>query len=317
MIEERVQEQSVAVVGPGAMGLLLGGYLAGAGVAVTLVDHRADRACRLSESGIRIRGVRGEHHVRLPVLADTSELGEQDLVIFCTKAYDTARAAAQHRSMVGPDTLLLTLQNGLGNVEALSALGIGHVLAGTTAQGANLQGRGLVHHAGEGKTVIGDPAGEVGEEVRRAAAVLGRAGLQADLTDQVETALWSKVVINVGINALTALLRVRNGVLLESRAAVALMEAAVHEALAVAGAAGVVLDSEGLPDRVKEVARLTGANRSSMFSDVSTSRQTEIGQINGQVVARGEALGIPTPVNRSLTLLVKATEETYGKRGQV
>ena len=208
---------------------------------------------------------------------------------------------------------MLSLQNGVGNVEALSAaLGAGRVLGGATAQGANLVGPGHVRHAGAGETVIGEPGGGAAR-AQRAAAVFNGCGIPARITDDLAAVIWSKLVINAAINPLTALLRVRNGALAELPAARALMEAAAAEAAAVAAARGVRLLYPDARARVVEVARATAENISSMHADARAKRRTELEQINGAVAAEADRLSVPAPMNRALVALVRAMEESYGR----
>jgi 2-dehydropantoate 2-reductase len=146
------------------------------------------------------------------------------------------------------------------------------------------------------------------------AALLAAAGLPAEVSDDVEALLWGKLVVNVGINALTALLRVPNGALAESAAALELMAAAVAEAAAVAAARGVRLPYADPVAHVEAVARATGANRSSMLQDVLRGAATEVAAINGALVREGERLGVPTPLNAALAALVEALDATAGQR---
>jgi 2-dehydropantoate 2-reductase len=216
------------------------------------------------------------------------------LVVVAVKAYDTAPAMRQHAAVVGPTTVVTTFQNGLGNVETIAGLvGETRVLGGTTALGANLLAPGRGELRGD---------------------VLGAAGIAAVAVPNIGPRIWSKLAVNTGINALTAILRVRNGVLALHPETLALLESAVRETVAVARARGVDLDAESLVERTREVARRTAANVSSMLADVRARRRTEIAEINGAVAVAGRALGIPTPINELLAVLVCAVEATSAER---
>jgi len=304
-----------AVVGAGAMGSLFGGLLARAGWQVHLLDPWVEQVETLRKEGLVIEdatGALGGGTVVVPVRATTNpaDIGTVDVVVFFVKGYHTRQAALDARPLFGDTTVALTLQNGLGNVEELEAvLGRGRVLAGTTSCGATLLAPGRIRFAGLGPTVIGRPSGELGARAQAIADGFRSAGLETSLTDDIRSALWGKVIINVGINALTALTGFRNGQLLDYPETKDLLRAAVSEAAAVAAAKGIRLPWADPAAHVEEVARLTAANRSSMLQDVERGRRTEIDTINGAVVREAEAVGLAAPVNKVLTLLVKAREK--------
>ena len=311
---DRVTETSktIVVLGPGAMGCLISALLTRGGANVVLLDRHPDRARLINDRGVILEEAGHTETIPVRAVADPASAGPAGLVIVCVKAYDTAASAGAAAAVAGAADVL-SLQNGVGNVEALAAaLGAGRVLGGTTAQGANLVGPGHVIHAGKGETVIGEPGGG-GERARRAAAILAAAGVPARATNDLEALIWSKVAINAAINPLTALLRVRNGALAEMPAARALMEAAAAETAAVAEARGITLLYPDARARAVEVARATAENISSMHADARAQRRTEIEQINGAVAAEAERLSVPAPVNAALTALIRALQESYDR----
>jgi 2-dehydropantoate 2-reductase len=302
----------VAIVGAGAMGGLIGFYLA-AVVDVVLVDPWAEHVAAISAAGLSCER-EGEVQVRpARAVSDPALAGPCDAAIVLVKARQTPWAAEACRSLLAPGAVAYTLQNGVGNREALAAeLGAGRVGQGVTALGATLLGPGRVRHAGIGTTTLGAaPDRGLAEGL---AALLTAAGLPAEVSDDVEGLLWGKLLVNVGINALTALLRVPNGALVDSIAARALMVEAVAEAAAVAAARGVRLPYDDPAAHVEAVARATGANRSSMLQDVLRGAATEVAAINGAVVREGARLGVPTPLNAALVALVEALDATAGRR---
>ena len=305
----------VAIVGPGAVGSMLGANLLRGGVDVVFMARDEARAAALRRTGLAVEGVRGAFEVRVNATADAACVGKINLVILCTKAYDTVAAMTQHAALVGPTTLVVTFQNGLGNVEALQGVvGEGQVLGGTTALGANLRGPGQVHHAGEGDTFVGEPSGGISGRAEHVAQALTEGGIETRAVPDISARIWSKLCINCGINALTAILRVRNGVLAQHPETLSLLAAAVRETVAVARARGVPLDPDPLVERAQEVARRTSANVSSMLADVLAGRRTEIAEINGAVAAQARERDIAAPVNELLAVLVCAIEATRSER---
>lgn len=298
----------IAIIGPGALGCLLGAMLFEAGEDVRLVDYRPDRVELLRRQGLRLRTpAGGDRQVAVPIgLPD--EAGPADLTIVAVKAYRTKAAALALRLLMAAGGLALTLQNGLGNLEILAAaVGPARLLAGVALLGVTREAEGQIILAGRGPVIIGIPKGSQvsAAERSRVAAALRRAGLDCREELQIELALWEKLLVNVGINPLTALLRVPNGALPELPEAWSLAVAAAREALAVARAAGLELNLDP-EERLRQVCTATAANRSSMLQDVLAGRETEIEALNGQVSARGAALGVATPVNELLTRLLRA-----------
>jgi 2-dehydropantoate 2-reductase len=179
-----------------------------------------------------------------------------------------------------------------------------------TAQGATLVAPGLVRHGGNGATHMGEPQGEPTGRVEDLVALFNRAGLETRSSATMELLVWEKLLVNVGINAITALTGTRNGAVAEIEEARELSLAAVEEAIAVARARGFDVRPD-MVERVQSVARATAVNRSSMGQDVDSKKRTEIEAINGAIVRFGEEADIAVPVNRTLTRLVKITETAY------
>lgn len=302
----------IAVIGAGAMGSLFGGKLSPY-ADVWLVDPWTSHVQTLQRDGLRLTELDGTESV-IPVqaAADAAAVGGGvDLVIIFVKSHQTAEAAQWARPLLKPDGLALTLQNGLGNLEAIAdVLGAARAVQGVTSHGATLLGPGRVRHAGQGPTHIAIQPSSA-ERLNAVAALFRQAGFEIHLSNNLDGLLWGKLVINVGINSLTAILRVPNGLLAELEPASALMAAAVEEAVRVAQAKGIALPYDDPQGQVKAVAIATGSNRSSMLSDVLRGVPTEIDVINGAIVREGTRLGIPTPVNQALVWLIKAIEASY------
>lgn len=301
---------NITIVGPGAVGLLLAGYLHRGGVAVTLADELAERADLLNREGIRWEGSDADFRFSVPVTLGLKEVSGIDLVILCVKAYHT-EAASRQVHQAGYRGPIMTLQNGVGNAEAIMAGCPGSpVIAGITSEGANLAADNHVRHAGKGKTVFGPvvPGMPVSGFMNGLVALMRKAGLDAGLSVDPQSLVWGKVLVNAGINALTAILRVRNGQLLEIDTARALMKDLVLEAREVIARRGIVLADGDPVARVEEVCRHTAANYSSMYMDVQHGRRTEIDFINGAIVREGIALGLACPYNDAVTKMVKGLE---------
>lgn len=301
------------VVGPGAMGCLFAAGLQRAGLDVTLLDYRPERAAEIRQKGVRVEGVGGSFEARVPATVGPLS-GEPRFVLVCVKSNQTRTAGRAVRDLVEGSPVVVTLQNGLGHVASLEEIfGQGRVLGGVTSEGATLLETGRVRHAGRGETVVG-PRGAPGGAADRLAEAFGRAGFKTRCADAVEGLIWGKLLVNVGINALTAITRLPNGRLPEVPGTNRVMERAVDEAAAVSRAKGIRLPYDDPQARVVEVCRATAKNVASMLQDVLRERTTEVDFINGAVVREGKALGVPTPVNETLTALVQALQETYRER---
>jgi len=301
------------VVGPGAMGCLFANRLKRVGHYVTIADYKPERADFINLNGICIEESTGEECVHVPTVTRRTAK-EPDVALICVKANQTKKAAEEVASWIDLQTSILTLQNGLGNLELLEEVfGKGRVLGGVTAEGATLLGPGHAKHAGRGQTIIG-PAGTPDGPVAKIVQAFEGAGFDASSSDEVEALIWGKLIVNVGINALTAIIRVKNGQLPAIPGAKTVMERAVQEAVSIAHAKGIHLPYPDPFRRVLEVCGATAENKASMLQDVLAQRITEIQAINGAIVREGKKLGIPTPVNLTLTSLVEAVQDTYDQR---
>lgn len=301
------------IVGPGAMGCLFAARLKKAGHNVILLDHIKERSDRINAQGIKVEGILGEYSVQVPTMVGEIP-GIPDIAVIYVKANDTRQAAEDIWPLIGPKAYVLTLQNGFGNVEILQDIfGKDRTLCGVTAEGATLLADGHVRHAGQGDTKFGAEA-LVGDALIGIISAFNDAGFKTQFTADVESLIWGKLIVNVGINALTAITGLKNGRLPDIGGTMAVMEGAVREAVAVADAKGIKLPYSDPLGRVKEVCRATAGNIASMLQDVLKQSVTEVAFINGAIVREGETLGIPTPVNHTLTCLVQAIQETYGER---
>lgn len=305
----------IAVVGPGAMGCLFGAMLSQAGHELWLIDRDSKRASQLAREGLLITGVEGETRATPHATDRATDVGVADLVLIAVKSYDTAGAADSARPLVGPTTTVLTLQNGVGNLEVLTAqLGADRVIGGATAQAATLLGPGRVNHAGVGETIIGEPGGGESTRVTEFSSLLSRAGLPTTVTTDLPAVLWGKLTVNAGINAVATLAQVPNGAILDSPALRQAMRSAAGEAAAVGEASGFRAVAADMVKYTEDICRQTAKNTNSMLQDVRRQRRTEIDAINGAVVQQGEAVGVTAPTNRLLATLVRGLEQTHSVR---
>jgi 2-dehydropantoate 2-reductase len=294
------------------MGTLFAGLLVQGGHEVWLLGRRAEVVETIAEDGVTIeRAGRPERTIPVRAVLSASGAGTVDLVLIFVKAYSTLQATRDALPAVGEGTVVLTLQNGLNNIETIaSVVGRERVIAGVTAHGATLLSPGVTRHAGEGETSIGELDGATTPRLLRVAEALSQSGIKVDLSPCVGCLIWGKLVVNSGINALTAILKVQNGRLIETPEVRSVMAAAAREAAAVASRAGMELPYEDPVARVEEVCRLTAANRSSMLQDMDRGVRTEVDYINGAIVREGDRLGVATPVNWTLARLVQSIEGT-------
>jgi len=305
----------ITVVGPGAMGCLFAGFLSKSGEEVYLFDRKKERAKSISKNGIKIEGISS---LKSPVKAtcDPKDVKGSSLIIICVKSYDTITAAKEIKSLVGKDTFVLTLQNGVGNVEAIAGIvGEEKTIGGVTSQGVTLLGDGHIRHAGRGDTVIGFASQKADSNaLEKIRDVFKKSGFETKIADNIQDLIWSKLIINVGINALTAITRLNNGRLIEFKGTEEILEGSVREGIEVAKAKGINLIFDDPIGKVKDVCKATAGNIASMLQDVLKKRKTEIDYINGAIVKEAERLNIQVPINKALTNLVKTIESSYSIR---
>ena len=300
----------IVIVGPGAMGCLLAALFIKKGKEeVWLLDNDKERAAGISQQGLSVEGLAGNWEVKVKATSDAREIGEAGLLIVCVKAYDTKSAIKEARPCIGENTLVLTLQNGIGNIEIISeVVGNQKVIGGITNLGATLLDVGKVRFAGKGETVIGRMDGKIPVEVRSIREIFSNAGLEIRVSRDIKGFLWSKLLINAGINPLTAITRLPNGKLLDFEGTRKILRSAVTEGIKIAKRKRIKLTYDDPLAKVEAVCEATSSNISSMLQDILNKKPTEIDFINGVIVRQGEELGIPVPVNSLLVDLVKTLE---------
>lgn len=300
----------IAVVGAGAMGSLFGGLLAEHGHAVTLIDVNATHLEAIQFHGLRLHTDQGHRHIRtlracLPLQADESP----DLLLVFTKTLHTASALAGVAHLIGPGTHVLSLQNGLGNVDVIQRqVARDRILVGVTTWPADLAGPGHVHSHGQGEVRLMSVDGQVRPMLGEVVQALQEAGLACTADIAVWTSIWEKVAFNAALNSICAVSRCtvdQLGALDDGRD---LAFTVVDEVLAVAQTQGVTVDRDACKARVADaIARHVG-HQPSMLQDVLAGRKTEIEAINGAVVAAADHSGVPVPCTRTLLRLVRLVE---------
>jgi len=309
----------ISVIGSGAMGSLFGGKLAIAGENVVLYDVYREHIDTVNKEGLSIEDAEtGKITVVHPqASSDPESVKNSDVLLIFVKSTNTESVANQFKSFAAPHTIVLTLQNGLGNDAILvKHFGIERTAIGVTSQGATFLGPGKIKHAGKGPTHITMADGNK-TKLQDLAAALGRAGFETYISDEVTSLVWSKLIINVGINALTALLNVKNGQLLEYEDIKQVMADLVKEALIVVKKKGIQLIYDDPLAQVYEVARKTASNSSSMLQDFQKNHPTEIDFINGAVVNEAQKLGISVPVNETVTRIVRTIDVLHAQKGRL
>lgn len=299
-----------AVIGAGAIGRLLGGLLAKAHQDVVLLSRRDPAAEEIQHEGTWISNGRQTERIRIEATTQVDTLEERDLVILTVKSYDTTSVAKWIAPHLPPNGFLLTLQNGLGNIEAIRAVAPRiRLVAGSTTIGARLLNDYTVLWSENGETVIGEPSRRPSENTNNLARILSSSGIPTTTTPNLKKTLWRKAVINAGINPVTALLKITNGELLGSEGGWLLASKAVLEGLLVAAAEHLRFQTD-LVMEMRSVVEHTAKNRSSMLEDVEKHRRTEIDSINGAIVDFGRRHSIPTPINEFLLASIRAIENS-------
>lgn len=302
----------VGVLGAGALGTAIGGTLAAGGLDVVLVSRRPDHVATIEAHGLLLRTPDGEARVRLRARTSCAGLGPVSTLVVLVKSFDTAAAIAQATDAIGPDTLVLSLQNGLGNEQVLAdAVGADRVAAGRTWVGGQLLGPGMAFVGISGKrTVVGELDGTRSARLETLAEQWSAAGLPVEVSESMTSVMWDKLLTNVATGALSAITGLPYGDLYAVPELQAVGCAAVREAMAVALAAGVPLQREDPLAVWRQAGAGLGAGfRASMLLSLDAGQRTEVDVVNGAVCRWGARLGVPTPVNDTLWAALKGREQ--------
>jgi 2-dehydropantoate 2-reductase len=302
-MEVFIDRDQVLIVGTGAMACLFAARFAAAGVPFSMMGTWTHGLEALQKSGVCIIDHNDQESCYpVQILSGDTQGFKANIVLLLVKSWQTQRTAQRLVNIMAPDGVVLTLQNGLGNLEALQqVLGIAKVAVGVTTIGATLIAPGRVRLGGEGEISLTKNRQNIA-----LANNFRRAGFIVKFTEDIEALLWGKLVVNSAINPLTALFRVSNGDLLQNESSRQLMNLVAEETAGIASAKGIQLPFDNPKKVVESVASRTATNRSSMLQDIDRGAPTEIDAISGAIVQIGKELGIETPFNYAFWLSVKA-----------
>lgn len=297
------------VVGAGAMGCLYGGRLAQAGHDVTLVDVWTEHVDAIDRSGLLLSGIGGDSRIPVHASKDAAGVAPADVVIVLSDANSTAEAGRTAARLLAADGFVLTLQNGIGNYETLAPIiGEERTLAGLSYHSAAIDGPGHAIHTNVGPTWIGERDGKPSERIAKLEVAFAAAGLNPVVVDDIVGYIWDKWVLNCTANSVCAITGLRNGEARRIPPVAEYQERIIDEALAVRAAKGI----EGHDPNLK--ATITGFlekkyNKPSMLLHIEAGKRTEIDALNGAVVREGKKLGVSTPFNEAITMLIKGLEK--------
>ena len=303
----------IAVIGAGAMGALYGGYLSRHND-VLLVDVNQTQVDTINERGLSIHEPDSSVTLCHPKAAvNTAGMEPADVVVLFVKAMFSKSALENNRSLIGPDTYLMTLQNGSGHEDTLlQFVDRAHVVIGTTQHNSAVLGFGEIRHGGSGKTCIGLLDGN-SQRLAHIAEAFSACGLEAVCDDQVQKLIWGKMFTNVSASVLTGVLQVPLGFIAQDAHAWKLCESLVREAVAVAAGEGLAFDVDEKIAEVRGVCERSPQGLTSIYADLRDGRKTEVDTISGSVVRASRRNGVPAPTHEAMVALVHAMEGKAAK----
>ena len=304
----------IVVMGAGGVGGYFGAKLARSGVAVTVIA-RGEHLAAIRRDGLRIRSaVEGEFVVRPTAVEDPAGLPAADLVLFCVKSFDTEAAVERIRPVVGPETAVLSLQNGVDNEDKIDALlGPGHAMGGVAQVFAVIERPGVVVHHFAGRIIFGELDGRRSPRAERLLAAFERAGINVELSTDIRRALWEKYALICAVAGMTAITRETIGTVRETPECWRMFRAIVDEVTALARACGVRLAPDAVDGVLKLAQGIAAGNRASLAQDLRQGRRLELEALHGHAVRLGERLGVPMPAVFAVYAALKP--HAAGRRG--
>jgi 2-dehydropantoate 2-reductase len=298
---------NIAVVGAGAVGGYFGGLLARAGAPVTMIGRPAF-VDAVNKNGLFLDTLQFQENIRVQASTEISAAAGADIILFCVKTTDNAATARQLAPLLTPGALVVSLQNGVDNVEQIRAAANLEVLTAVVYVAASVPEPGRIKHVGRGDLTLGPKT----EKTERLATIFTRAGIPGRISDNIAGELWTKLLWNCALNAISALGRVKYGQIAASDDARQVVKSLVEEVFAVATAAGIRLvgvedASAAFAGAIKVATQMSGA-LSSTAQDMVRGKHTEIDSLNGYISRRGAELGVPTPVNHALYAMIRLLE---------
>ena len=297
----------IAVMGSGGVGGYFGARLAANGFDVTFIARGAHLEV-IQRDGLRLESANGNVHIKPAQATDTpASAGPVDYVLFTTKLWDTELAAEASRPLLGADTAVISLQNGVYAEQLLGeVLGREHVLGGLAQISSFIAAPGAIRHAGTmARVVFGELDGKRTPRAQALLTAFREAGVDADLTDDINRAIWQKFVFLVGLSGVTAVTRQSIGPLREDADTRALLGQVMAETAAVARAKGIAVDSASVNDRLAFMDALPADMTSSMAHDLAQGNRLELDWLSGAVARMGRELGVATPANTFIYVALK------------
>jgi 2-dehydropantoate 2-reductase len=314
-----LSETRVAVMGAGAVGSYFGGTLARSGARVTLIA-RPNHVQAIRKSGLLLDTVTFKEHVPVNASTDPTDVRDAQFVLFCVKTLDTENASRAIAPHLSPNSILISLQNGVDNVDRIRAASGIEALPAVVYVAAALPEPGHVKHSGRGEWIVGEYAGAAPPSVdaksrpERVAEMCAAAGVPCHLSQNIEVDQWTKMLMNCAGNAVTAIAQTSFAHVARNLDTREVLRTVINECVAVARAAGVALPDVDWTEKGLKNAETLADATSSTAQDIARGKLTEIDSLNGYIVRRGKELGVPTPVNMTLFALIKLIEETSAKR---
>lgn len=303
----------IAIVGTGAMGSVYAALLAAAGNEVWAIDTDSNHIAAIARNGLRVSGASGDRTARVNATTIAKEAGRCDLVVIATKAMQAGEAAASARCLAGPETLVLTIQNGLGSADKVrSVLPQAHLAIGVAGGfGASFVAPGHVHHNGWELLRLGEASGSVSPLLERVAEVWMRAGFTVRLFDDIEQLVWEKLICNVCFSGTCALTGLTIGRVMDEPNAWQVARMCTLEAYEVARARGIKLGFDDPLAYVRQFGRAIPNAKPSMLLDHLARRPAEIDAINGAIPPAARALGLSAPANELVSAILRARESAF------
>ncbi len=299
----------IAVIGAGAMGSIYGGHLS-LHNEVYLVDTNASVVEQINANGLQIDedGTTNVYHPK--AVSDASDLGPMDLVILFVKSIYSKVALAGNRNLIGPDTRLLTLQNGAGHEDILGEFAPqDRIVIGTTEDNGAVLGMGHVRRGGEGRTNVGMLVEDADGFLPKLKEAFDACGFQVRIHDNIQQLIWDKLFTNVSLSAVTGILQVDMGFIAADEYAWAMTRTLIHEAVLTAAAAGLTFDEEALVEKVRKTSQNSPNGCTSIRADLRDGRKTEVDTISGAVVRAAHKYGVAVPSHEFVVNMVHAMED--------
>ncbi|MBN1872538.1 MAG: 2-dehydropantoate 2-reductase [Candidatus Omnitrophica bacterium] len=305
-------KMKVTVVGHNALSTLLASNLARAKNDVWVLDANPQIIKKIDRDSVKVEGQSGSYKTRLKATTDPKEIGLTETVFICSRSYETESTLQKIKDIIAKNTCIVSLQNGLGNLQLINEyIDSNNVIGAITSHDASLLDDNYVRHNEKGETILGQENSRVLGIIRDISTLLTKASFPTKISKDINSAMWSKLIIDVALNALGAITRLKNGSLLKTEPTREMLRRAVTEASKIAKRKKIKLAYDDPIQKVETVCRTRPDAISPMLEDVLSKRMTEIDFINGAIVRHGKSLNIKTPTNEMLTELVKAIESNY------